>query len=288
MLNLRGLKIEVAWGDIKDIKSIKAAAKGCEALFHLAASYTLWSPDPKEIYRTNVEGTRNVLEVAFNEGLKVIYTSTVSTIGSPKGGIADENTPFPFDFAGHYKRSKYLAEQIALEFHKKGLPIVITNPTAPIGKGDIKPTPTGRMVLDFLKRKMFAYIDTGLNIIDVEDVAKGHLLAFLKGKSGERYILGNKNMRLCEIFNVLSQITGQPPPRIRLPYITVLGAAYVDEFFCKILRRHPKVPLEAIRIAKRPMFVSSKKAVCELGLPQTPVEVAFEKAICWFKDHGYA
>jgi len=289
--NLDGLDVETARGDLRDKESLRRAVKGCDALFHVAASYTFWSRSPNDIYSSNVEGTRNILAAAEEEGVqRVVYTSTVSTIGPPKPGeVSDEKTPLnPQSLAGHYKKSKYLAEQEALAFHRRGLPVVIVNPTAPVGRGDVKPTPTGKMVLDFVRRKMPAYIDTGLNIVDVGDVAKGHLLAYRKGRLGERYILGCRNMSLREIFETLSKVTGLPSPKVKIPYWLPLWIAGIDEFFeGKVLRRPPHLQLEAVRTARKPMYVSSERAVRELGFPQTPPEEAFEKAVRWFRDNGY-
>jgi dihydroflavonol-4-reductase len=289
--NLNGLDVETARGDLRDKESLRRAIKGCDALFHVAASYTFWSRNPNDIYGSNVEGTRNILAAAEEGGVeRVVYTSTVSTIGPPKPGeVSDEKTLLdPAHLAGHYKKSKYLAEQEVLAFHRRGLPVVIVNPTAPVGRGDVKPTPTGKMVLDFVRRKMPAYIDTGLNVVDVDDVAKGHLLAYRKGRLGERYILGCRNMSLREIFETLSKITALPAPKVKIPYWLPLGVASLDEFIeGRVLRHPPRLQLEAVRTARKPMYVSSERAVRELGLPQTPAEEALEKAVRWFCDNGY-
>lgn len=290
--NLEGLDVTFVYGDVRDPASAIAAIAGCDVLFHTAARYTYWAPDPNEIYRINVDGTRNLLSVALEAGIdRVVYTSTVSTIGPPKPGeVSTEEAPLSLDdLASAYKRSKYLAEQEAIRFYREtGLPVVIVNPTTPVGRGDLKPTPTGKMILDFLNGKMFAYIETGLNLIDVEDVAIGHLQALERGRPGERYLLGHQNMSLLEIFKALAKITGLPAPRLRLPYGLALGIAHINTFVSgRLLRRPPRVPVEAVCTARKPMYVNCDKAVQELGLPQTPIEKALEKAIRWFVIYGY-
>lgn len=277
-------------GDILDRDSVDRAVVGCEAVFHVAAAYTFWSRDPAGVSRTNVQGTANVLEAARQAGVsRTVYTSTVSAIGLPKEGLGDETTPLdPKGLHGHYKRSKLKAEQETLARATKGMPVVVVNPTAPVGPWDVKPTPTGRMVLDFLRRKVPAYLKTGMNLVDVADVVEGHILALEKGKSGERYILGNRNVSLKEIFDILSSLTGLSTPRIRAPYWLVVGVGYADRLVeGTLLHREPAIPVEGVLASKKPAYVSCDKAIRELGQPQGPVEEALKKAVDWFTAHGY-
>ena len=277
-------------GDILDRQSVDRAVQGCEAVFHVAAAYTFWSRDPAGVSRTNVAGTLNVLEAARQSGVsRTVYTSTVGTVGLLKNGIADEGTPLdPKSLHGHYKKSKFQAEQEALTLAAAGMPLVVVNPTAPVGPWDVKPTPTGKMVLDFLRRKIPAYLKTGMNLVDVADVVEGHILALGKGKTGERYILGNRNVSLKEIFDILSSQTGLPAPRIRAPYWLVVGAGYADQFVeGTLLSREPVIPVEGVLASKTPAYVSCEKAVRELGQPQRPIEDALKQAVTWFTDHGY-
>ncbi|MCI0865093.1 MAG: NAD-dependent epimerase/dehydratase family protein [Chloroflexi bacterium] len=277
-------------GDILDRESVLRAMDGCEGVYHCAAVYSFWSLDPTLVHRTNVEGTAIVLSAAGQAGVaKVVYTSTVSTIGLPPQGMGTEDTPAdPRHLAGKYKRSKYEAEQLALAVAAEGLPVVVVNPTAPVGPWDVKPTPTGRILVDFLRRRIPAYLATGMNLVDVADVAEGHILAMEKGQSGQRYILGNRNVTLLEVFKLLQELTGIPAPRWRLPFWLAKGAGHVDQLLEGILlRREPRIPLEGIKVAQRPMYVSCEKAVRELGLPQRPVETALENAVRWFTGRGY-
>ena len=277
-------------GDILDRQSVDRAVQGCEAVFHVAAAYTFWSNDPAGVSRTNVAGTLNVLEAARQSGVsRTVYTSTVGTVGLLKNGIADEGTPLdPKSLHGHYKKSKFQAEQEALALAAAGMPLVVVNPTAPVGPWDVKPTPTGKMVLDFLRRKIPAYLKTGMNLVDVADVVEGHILALGKGKTGERYILGNRNVSLKEIFDILSSQTGLPAPRIRAPYWLVVGAGYADRFVeGTLLSREPAIPVEGVLASKTPAYVSCEKAVRELGQPQRPIEDALKQAVDWFTEHGY-
>ena len=277
-------------GDILDRDSVDRAVQGCEAVFHVAAAYTFWSRDPAGVSRTNVEGTLNVLEAARQAGVsRTVYTSTVGTVGLPKEGLGDEDTPLdPKSLHGHYKRSKLQAEQEALALAAAGMPLVVVNPTTPVGPWDVKPTPTGKMVLDFLRRRVPAYLKTGMNLVDVADVVEGHILALEKGKSGERYILGNRNVSLKEIFDILSSLTGLPAPRIRAPYWLVVGVGYADRFVeGTLLRREPAIPVEGVLASKTPAYVSCEKAVRELGQPQRPIEDALNQAVDWFTGHGY-
>ena len=287
-LALENLGVEEALGDLRDRESIAKALKGCQGVFHCAAMYTFWSRDPSEVYRVNVEGTKVIFEEAERAGVeRAVYTSTVSTIGLPKKGLGTEDTQLrPQDLVGHYKKSKYLGEQEALAASRNGLPVVVVNPAAPIGPWDVKPTPTGGIVLDFLRRKLPIYIGTGMNVIDVEDVAMGHVLAMEKGVPGQRYILGHRNMTLLEVLLTLEAITGVRAPRVRIPINLIILLGMIDYLIeGKLLKRKPRIPLEGMRVAKKPMYVSSAKAVRELGLPQSPVEEALEKAVRWFRDH---
>ncbi|RMH05551.1 MAG: NAD-dependent epimerase/dehydratase family protein [Nitrospirae bacterium] len=290
--NLAGLTVEHAYGDLLDPDSLRAAMRGCRYLYHVAAHYALWDRDPARFYRVNVEGTKHVLDAAREAGVqRIVYTSTIGAIGLPeKGGVATEETPLtPTQLAGHYKRSKFMAEQEVIRYAQRGLPVVIVNPTAPIGEYDRKPTPTGQIIVDFMKGRMWAYMDTGMNLIDVDDVALGHLSAMERGRIGERYILGNQNLTLQEIFQLLSQITGVRAPRIKLPRHFVLPLAYLDTWVANyITHRQPRIPVEGVRMAKYYMHYDCTKARRELGLPQTPIEHAMEKAVRWFRAHGYA
>jgi len=290
--NLDGLRVDLAEGDLQDADSLRDAVRGCGTVYHVAADYRLWSRDPGELYRSNVDGTRNLLEAAEHEGCeRVVYCSSVGALGIPKDGTpgTEETAVNLEDMVGHYKRSKFLAEQEALKAAARGVPVVIVNPSTPVGPNDIKPTETGRIITRFLNDEMPAFLDTGLNLVDVDDVAEGHLLAAEKGRPGEKYILGNRNMTLQEILETLSALTGKPAPRGKIPYDLVLGIARINEFFMgTLLGREPGIPVEGVRMAKKRMFFDAGKAVRELGLPQTPVEEALERAVRWFYDNGYA
>ena len=289
---LAGLAAEVAVGDLRDPESLQAALAGCTRLFHVAADYRLWVPDPPVMYAVNVEGTRQLLAAALRQSVeRVVYTSTVGTLGNPGDGTPGaEDTPVSLaDMVGHYKRSKFLAEAVALDFARRGLPLVVVNPSTPVGPWDSRPTPTGQMIVDFLRRRMPAYLDTGLNLIHVRDVARGHLLAEARGQVGEKYLLGHENLALSRIFTILGEITGWPAPRVKLPYWPVLGLAYLDEFFAThIRRRPPRMAVTAIRMAKKFMYFDNRKAIQYLGLRPTPVRQALEEAVAWFREHGYA
>lgn len=291
-LTTEGTGIHRIEGDILDRESLVRAMAGCAAVFHCAAAYTFWSRDPEGVRRANVEGTVNVLECAAAAGVeRVVYTSTVSTIGIPgDGSLADEWTPLmPQALHGHYKQSKFEAEQQALRLAGQGVPVVVVNPTAPVGPWDVKPTPTGKIILDYLRRKIPAYLATGMNLVDVADVSAGHILALERGAVGERYILGNRNVTLKEMFAMLSSITGLPAPRVRLPYWLVVGAGYAEQAVSAgLLRREPLIPVEGVVASKRPAWVSSERAIAELGLPQSPVERALAQAVEWFTANGYA
>lgn len=293
---LEGADFELLEGDVGDRNLLRAGMKGFDWCFHVAASYHLWLPEYASMYATNVEGTRHVLETAFlADCSRIVYTSTVGCIGLPRevNGVVtptDEDTPVSeAQMSNHYKLSKWRAEVVARELAKKGLPIVIVNPSAPVGPRDVKPTPTGKVIVDFLKRAMPAYLDTGLNWVHVRDVAVGHILAAEKGRLGERYILGNAegNWTMREAFEVLEGVSGVRAPRVRLPYFIPLLAAYVDESLSKFTGKPPKAPLAGVRMARYKMFFNPAKAIRELGLPQTPPRQALEDAVEWFRQHDY-
>jgi dihydroflavonol-4-reductase len=287
---LEGLQVEPVEGDLRDGASLQRAMQGVRRVYHVAADYRLWTPKPAEIYESNVEGTRRLLQAAQRAGVeRIIYTSTVATIAVPRhGALPNEGTQATLgEMIGHYKRSKFLAEQVAMEAARSGVPVVIVNPTAPVGPGDWKPTPTGRIILDFLQGKMPAYVDTGLNVAAVEDVAAGHLLAAEKGRIGERYILGARNMTLKQILDALSAITGRPAPRVRLPHAIALAAGYADEFYSRLAGREPQIPVEGVKMSRHKMFVESDKAARELSYKAGKVEAALERAIRWYEGHGY-
>ena len=288
---LEGCPVEVVRGDILEPDAVAAAVSGCAKVFHVAGDYRLWARDPAEIYRNNVEGTRTVLEACARAGVeRVVYTSSVRTLGLPaEGGPGTETTPVSLDdMIGPYKRSKFLAERVAEEYAARGLPVVIVNPSAPFGPWDVKPTPTGQMVLDYLLGRMFATLDTGLNLVHVADVARGHLLAASLGRPGEKYILGGENHSLTEIFRMLERITGIRAPRLRAPHALVYLVALASEGMACATGHPPRVPLTGARIARKHMYFSPEKAVRELGLFQTPVEQALRDAVDWFVVHGYA
>jgi dihydroflavonol-4-reductase len=287
--NLRGLPVEVVLGDLTDRPSLDVAAADCRALFHVAADYRLGAPDPEQLYRNNVEGTRNILAAARQGGIeRCVYTSSVATMGIPADGTpGDEQTPVELAaMIGHYKRSKFLAEQVALEEARAGLAVVIVNPSTPVGPGDVKPTPTGQVILDAASGRMPAYVDTGLNVVHVDDVARGHLLAFHRGRVGERYILGGQDMTLREILGEIARIVGRKPPSLRLPYAAVLPIAYLAEAVAKLSGRHGRVTLEGVRMSRKRMFFSSAKAVRELGYGWRPPAEAFADAVRWFRERG--
>lgn len=288
--NLLGQKVEVVYGDLRDTESLRRGMRGCRRVYHAAADYALWVPDSRSMYDINVRGTKNVMEAARDMGAeRVVYTSTVGALGNPGDGTpGTEDTPVTLDdMAGHYKRSKFMAEDAAIDAARSGLPVVIVNPSTPVGPRDIKPTPTGRMILDFINGRMPAYLDTGLNIVDVDDVAEGHMLAMEKGVPGEKYILGNRDMTLREIFQILSDITGIAAPRVRLPYFLVYGVALISTAVSDhITKTTPVAPIDAVRMAKKFMYFDPSKAVRELGMPQSPVEGALERAVAWFRESG--
>ncbi len=287
---LKTLPIELFEGDLGNSELIQEATRGCDVVFHAAADYRLWTRNPSEMYASNVDGTRNIMQAAWNCGVeKIVYTSTVGTIELEGRASADESSFLKIGAqTGHYKKSKFLAEQEALAFAKRGLPVVIVNPSAPVGSHDWKPTPTGRIVLDFLNGRMPMYLDTGLNLVDVEDVAVAHLLAAKRGRNGERYILGNENLTLREILDILSEITGFPAPRFRCPYSVALMAAWCSEGWAVITGAgDPRVPREGVYMARKYMFYDCKKATRELGFQPAPARSALRKAVLWFVENGY-
>ncbi|MGH9396019.1 MAG: hopanoid-associated sugar epimerase [Terriglobia bacterium] len=287
---IEGLPVERVAGDLRDAASMRAALVGVARVFHVAADYRLWSKNPQEIYQSNVDGTRNLLDAARAAAVeRFVYTSTVGTIAVPVlDGFPNEATPARLDqMIGHYKRSKFLAEQEALRAAREGLPVVIVNPTTPVGPGDWKPTPTGRTIVDFLNGRTPAYVDTGLNIVAVEDVALGHLLAAERGRVGERYLLGGENLTLKEIFAALARITGRPAPRCRIPHAVALLAGCVDTGISALTGRAPRVPLEGVRMARHRMFADCSKAVRDLGFHPGPAQEALRRAAQWYRDNGY-
>jgi dihydroflavonol-4-reductase len=283
---VRELDLETVTGDLRDPDSLNRAVSGCGLVFHVAADYRLWAKDPSELYRSNVDGVRNMLQAAKDANVeRVVYTSTVGCIGMPKGVLGDENTPVTLEhMVGHYKRSKFLGEQAALEFAHAGLPLVIVNPTAPVGDHDVKPTPTGKIVLDFLNGDMPAFIDTGLNIVDARDCAMGHLLACERGRAGERYILGSENLTLAQILRKLAEITGRKAPSVRLPYMVAWCAGACSTAMAELTGKPPRVPLEGVRMGRKKMWVTHEKARRELGFEPSPAGTALAHAVKWFAE----
>jgi len=290
--NLEGLRADRVTGDLRSPGSLEKAIAGCDTVFHVAADYRLWVRDPEQMYRSNVEGTRALLEAARKNGVRrVVYTSTVATMGfTSNGHPADEESWVSIgDMIGHYKRSKFMAEQVALGAGRSGQDVVVVNPSTPVGELDIKPTPTGRIIVDFLKKKFPAYVDTGLNLVDATECARGHLAALEKGRSGQRYILGGENLTLKQILDKLGAITGLPSPRVKVPYFMALATGVVDEVFTgRILGREPRATIDAVRMGRKKMFVSSAKAERELGWTVVSVDDALRRAAAWFQAKGYA
>jgi dihydroflavonol-4-reductase len=295
--NLEGLNADRVVGDLRDPASIEKSLSGCHALFHVAADYRLWVRDPDEMYRSNVEGTRSLLEAARKQGVRrIVYTSSVATMGftsragANNGIVADEQSPVGIeDMIGHYKRSKFMAEQVAIKAARSGADVVVVNPTTPIGERDIKPTPSGRIIVDFLKRKFPAYVETGLNLVDATECAHGHVQALEKGRPGERYILGGENLTLKQILDRLGAITGLPSPTVKLPYFFAFATGVVDEMVTgRLLGREPRATIDAVRMGRKMMFVSSAKAERELGWRTVSVEGALRRSVDWFRNNGYA
>src|SRR6267143_1380825 len=289
---IEGLRADRALGDLRDPAALEKAMAGCDVVFHVAADYRLWVRDPNEMYCSNVEGTRAILEAARKNGVRrVVYTSSVATIGFTRNGCpANEDSPVSLtDMIGHYKRSKFMAEQLALEAGRSGLEVVVLNPTTPVGDHDVKPTPTGRIVVDFLKRKFPAYVETGLNLVDVRECAQGHVAALERGKPGERYILGGENLTLKQVLDRLGEITGLPSPKVKLPYVFAFAAGVVDEAITgRLLHREPRATIDTVRMGAKKMFASSDKAERDLGWKIVPVESALRRAAEWFRVNGYA
>jgi dihydroflavonol-4-reductase len=286
--NLHGLNVQVVEGDLTQASSLLYACDDCDALFHVAADYRLWAPNPDELYQTNVEGTRALFDAARQAGVpRIVYTSSVATLGIPGDGrVGDENTPVALnDMIGHYKRSKFLAETLVKQLAAEGLPVVIVNPSTPIGPRDIKPTPTGRIVRDAIAGRLPAYVDTGLNVVHVDDVAEGHWLAFQRGVVGERYILGGHNLSLHELLVQIAEIAGRAPPRWRLPHSVVMPIAHVAEAWARLSGTRPIATVEEVRMSKKHMFFSSAKAERELGYAPGPARQALEDAVNWFALH---
>ena len=283
--------VELVYGDLTDGESLRQAIRGCDTLYHVAADYRLWAKDPQELYRANVDGTRQLLAIAKEAGLqKIVYTSTVGALGIPHDGTSgNEDTPVAVEnMIGHYKRSKFLAEEAVRQFAGEGLPVVIVNPSTPVGERDIKPTPTGQIIVDFLNRKMPAYVDTGLNLIDVRDCAAGILLAGERGRIGERYILGCRNTSMREMLQMLATITGLPAPKVKMPYaLAWLAVGAENMIMDRVLNRAPAHPFEGVKMARHKMFFDASKAVKELHLPQSPVEDALQRAVEWFRANSY-
>lgn len=283
---------ELVTGDLRAPEGFAAALRGCDGLLHVAADYRLWVPDPAEMYKANVEGTRRLLQLARDAGVsQVVYTSSVATMGFRRDGtVVDENTPVgEGDMIGHYKRSKWLAEQVAIEAARDGQQVMVLNPTTPIGALDAKPTPTGRIVVDFLNRKFPAYVETGLNLVDVREIARMHLHALEAGRPGERYILGGENLTLKQILDKLATTTGLPSPKVKVPHAVAMSFAFCDELVTGKLRgKEPRATVEAVRMGKKMMFASSAKAEQELGFRVLPVDEALREACRWFLEHGYA
>jgi dihydroflavonol-4-reductase len=286
---LRELDAEPVEGDLRDPASLERAVAGCDRVFHVAADYRLWSRHSEELYQSNVEGTRNLLNAAQRAGIeRVVYTSTVGCIGIPNGRPGDETEPADErSMAGHYKRSKWLAEQVAIQKAHEGAPVIIVNPTAPVGDHDWKPTPTGKIILDFLRDRLPAFIDTGLNLVDARDVAEGHLLAAERGRIGERYILGAENLTLQQILARLASLTGKKAPTVRIPYAVALTTSVISTALSNVTGKQPLAPLEGVRMARKKMFVSHAKATRDLGFQPRPINDALLRAITWFRENGY-
>ena len=292
LAGIEGIAGETVVGDLRQAGKLRDALAGCDALVHVAADYRLWVPDPSEMYAANVDGTRALLKLAREVGVrKVIYTSSVATMGFDRAGtIVDESTPVSIaDMIGHYKRSKFLAEQEAIAAARAGQHVMVLNPTTPIGSGDAKPTPTGRIVVDFLNKNFPAYVDTGLNLVDVDEVARMHVVALERGTPGERYILGGENLTLKQILDRLSAITGLPSPTTKVPHAVAMAFAFFDEAITGKLRgKEPRATVEAVRMGRKMMFAASAKAERELGFRILPVYPALRGAVEWFLAHGYA
>jgi dihydroflavonol-4-reductase len=288
MRALDGLGVEVVRGDLRDASAVRAAMRGVRRVFHVAADYRLWARNPDQIYDNNVLGTWNILSAVDGGVERIVYTSTVATMAVPRDRLLDETTDASLDeMVGHYKRSKFLAERAVLDAAARGVPVVIVNPTTPVGPGDWRPTPTGNVILDFLRRRLPAYVETGLNVVPVEDIARGHLLAADHGRIGERYLLGGRNMTLKEILDALATISGQRAPRIRLPWSAAMALGYADQLVSSVRGREPRIPLEGVRMARHTMWANCTKAERELGFQPGSVESALQRAVEWYRQNGY-
>ena len=281
--------VEPVLGDLRDADSLARAVEGCGVAFHAAADYRLWTREPEQMFLSNVDGTRNLLTAARHAGVeRVVYTSTVGCIGLPRNGLGDEQTPVGIeDMTGAYKRSKFLAERIAVEFAASGFPVVIVNPTAPMGDRDFRPTPTGKTIVDFVRGAMPGFLDTGLNVVDVRDVAEGHLAACERGRPGERYILGAENLTLQQIFAALAAIEGKKAPRLRVPYAVAYAVGAASTAWAGITGKEPLAPLDGVRMARKKMWVRHDKASRELGYTPGPAVAALKRAVGWFRANGY-
>jgi dihydroflavonol-4-reductase len=281
--------VEPIRGDLRDADSLKRAVEGCSVVYHVAADYRLWTRDPQDMFRSNVEGTRNLLDSARCAGVeRVVYTSTVGCVGFVPNGLGDEDSPVSrADMTGPYKQSKWDAERVAIEFAASGFPVVIVNPTAPVGDHDFKPTPTGKIVVDFVRGAIPAFLETGLNVVDVRDVAAGHLAACERGRSGERYILGAENLTLEKILGTLAEAVGKPAPRMRVPYAVAYAAGAVSTGWANLTGKEPVAPLDGVRMARKKMWVRHDKAARELGYAPRPAAVALGRAVEWFRANGY-
>jgi dihydroflavonol-4-reductase len=285
---LDGLDVDLVRGDLRDASAVRAAVRGAGRVFHVAADYRLWAARPSEIYETNVGGTTNVLSAVDAGVERVIYTSTVATIAVPRDRLPDETLTASLDeMIGHYKRSKFMAERAVLDAAARGVPVVIVNPTTPVGPGDWKPTPTGNVILDFLRGRLPAYVQTGLNLVAVEDVARGHLLAAEHGRIGERYLLGGRNMTLKEMLDAVAALSGRPAPRVCLPWRAAMALGYIDQFAARARGAAPRIPLDGVRMARHRMWVDCTKAQRELGFQPGSIDAALQRAIEWYRHNGY-
>ena len=285
---LAGLDVDVALGDLRDAGAVRTAVRGARRIFHVAADYRLWASDPTSIYETNVLGTHHILSSIDSHVERVVYTSTVATIAVPRDQLPDEDTEASLDeMVGHYKRSKLMAERAVREAARHGAPIVIVNPTTPVGPGDWRPTPTGQVIVDFLGGRMPAYLQTGLNIVPVEDAAQGHILAAERGRVGERYLLGGRNVTFKALLDMLATVSGQPAPRVRLPWRAAMAIGFADQFVARLRGRDPRIPLDGVRMARHTMWVNCTKAQQELGFAPGPIDDALQRAVDWYRQHRY-
>jgi dihydroflavonol-4-reductase len=287
--HLTGLDVEVARGDLRDPAAVRAAVRGARHVFHVGADYRLWTKDPTVVYETNVLGTHHILSSIDTGVERLVYTSTVATIAVPRGQLPDENTEASIDeMIGHYKRSKFMAERAVREAARQGAPVVIVNPTTPVGPCDWRPTPTGQVIVDFLGGRMPAYVQTGLNFVPVEDVARGHVLAADRGRVGERYLLGGQNMTFKGLLDTLAKVSGRSAPRLRLPWRVAMAIGFADQVLAGLREREPRIPFDGVRMARHSMWVNCAKAQQELGFAPGPIDLALQRAVDWYRQHGYA